>query len=129
LHSPKPKPKPARSTAPSPSSKKRWRRPNAGYRAFDAELHRVRAETLLKRDSTNPEPAEEALLTAIAVAKKQATRSFELRSALSLARLYQSTGRPADAHAILAPALEGFAPTPDMPENREAEELLASLAQ
>ena len=30
---------------------------------------------------------------------------------LSLAKLYQSTGRPVDAHAILAPALEGFAPT------------------
>ncbi len=100
-----------------------------GHRAFDAELHRVRGEMLLKRDPTNPEPAEEALLTAIAVAKTQATRSFELRSALSLARLYQSTGRPADAHAVLAPALEGFAPTPEMPENTEAEELLAALAQ
>jgi class 3 adenylate cyclase/predicted ATPase len=73
-----------------------------GYRAFEAELHRARAEMLLRRDSANPAPAEQAFLTAIAVAKQQGTRSFELRAALSLAKLYQSTGRPADAHAVLA---------------------------
>jgi hypothetical protein len=56
--------------------------------------------------------------------KRQGTRSFELRAALSLA-----TGRLADAHAVLAPALEGFSPTPEMPEIAEAEELLAALAQ
>ena len=53
-------------------------------------------------DPANPAPAGEAFLTAIAVAKQQATRSFELRAALSLARLYQSTARLADAHAVLA---------------------------
>ena len=78
-----------------------------GYRAFEAELHRARGEMLLNRDPTNPAPAEEALLTAIAVAKHQGTRSFELRAALSLAKLYQSTDRPVEAHAILTPALEG----------------------
>jgi predicted ATPase len=56
-----------------------------GYRAFEAELHRARGEILLKRDPPNPAPAEEAFLTAIAVAKQQGTRSFELRAALSLA--------------------------------------------
>ena len=100
-----------------------------GYRAFEAELHRARGEMLLKRDPANPAPAEEAFLTAIAVAKQQGTRSFELRAALSLAKLYQSTGRPADAHAVLAPALEGFAPTPEMPEIAEAQALLAALAE
>ena len=100
-----------------------------GHRAFEAELHRVRGEMLLKRDPANPAPAEEAFQTAIAVAKQQGTRSFELRAALSLAKLYQSTGRPADAHAVLAPALEGFAPTPEMPEIAEAQALLAALAE
>ena len=52
------------------------------HRTFDAELHRVRGEMLLKRDPPNPASAEEALQTAIAVAKRQATRSFELRAAL-----------------------------------------------
>jgi predicted ATPase/class 3 adenylate cyclase len=100
-----------------------------GYRAFEAELHRARGEMLLRRDPGNPGPAAEALLIAIAVAKQQGTRSFELRSALSLAKLYQSTGRPAEAHAVLAPALEGFAPTPEMPEIAEAQALLATLAE
>ncbi len=100
-----------------------------GYRAFEAELHRARGEMLLKRDPANPAPAEDAFLTAIAIAKQQATRSFELRAALSLAKLYQSTGRPLDAHAVLAPALEGFSPTPEMPEIAQAQALLAALAE
>ena len=98
------------------------------HRTFDAELHRVRGEMLLKRDPPNPANAEEALQTAIAVAKRQATRSFELRAALSLAKLYQSTGRLADANAVLAPALEGFSPTPEMPQIAEAMSLSARLA-
>ena len=56
----------------------------------------------------------------------QGSRSFGLRVA-SLAKLYQSTGRPADAHAVLAPALEGFSPTPEMPEIAEAQALLVAI--
>ena len=97
-----------------------------GYRAFEAELHRVSGELLPMRDPATHAPAEEAFLNAIAVAKQQGTRSFELRAALSLAKLYQSTGRPAEAHAVLAPVLAGFAPTPKMPEIAEAQALLAS---
>ena len=99
-----------------------------GHRSFEADLHRVRGEMLLKRDPANPAAAEKALLIATAVAKQQGTRSFELRAALSLAKLYQSTGRPADAHAVLAPALEGFSPTLEMPEIAEAEALAPRLA-
>jgi class 3 adenylate cyclase/predicted ATPase len=99
----------------------------AGYRAFEAELHRARGDIVLKRDPVNTAPAEDAFHTAIAVAKRQGTRSFELRAALALAKLYQSTGRPADAHAVLAPALEGFASTPEMPEIAEAQVLLKQL--
>ena len=75
----------------------------------------------------HPAPAEEAFLTAIAVAKQQAARSFGLRAALSLAKLYQSTNRPVEAHAVLAPALEGFSPTPEMPEIAEAQALLVAI--
>jgi len=99
-----------------------------GQHWFDAEVHRARGEILLKRDPANPAPAEEAFLTAIAVAKQQATRSFALRAAVLLAKLYQSTGRPVDAHAVLAPALEGFAPTPETPEIAEAQTLVTRLA-
>jgi predicted ATPase len=99
-----------------------------GDRAFEAELHRVRGKLLLKRDPANPVLGEEALQTATAIAKRQGTRSFELRAALTLAKLYHSTGRLADAHAVLAGALEGFSPTPEMPEIAEAQALLAVLA-
>jgi hypothetical protein len=46
---------------------------------------------------------------------------------LSLAKLYQSTGRPAEAHDALAPALEGFAPTLEFPEIEEALELMTTI--
>ena len=98
-----------------------------GYRAFEAELHRVRGEILLRRDTASPEPAEEAFQSAIAVAKQQGTRSFELRAALSLAKVYQSTGRFAESHAVLAPALENFSPTREMPEIADAQALLVAI--
>ena len=97
------------------------------YRTFEAELHRARGQVLLNRDPADPAPARDAFLTAVAVAKQQGTHSFELRAALALAKLYRSTGRPADAHAILAPALEGFAATSEMPEITEAQEMLAAI--
>ena len=82
-----------------------------GYRAFEAELHRARGEILLKQNPTNRAPAEEAFLTAIAVAKQQGTRSFELRAALALTKLYKSTMRPVEAHSVLASALDDFSRT------------------
>jgi predicted ATPase len=93
----------------------------------DAFLHRIRGEILLKRDPANTAPAEDAFLSAIAIAQQQKARSFELRATLSLARLYHSTDRPADAHAVLASALEGFSPTPEFPEIEQAQALLAAL--
>jgi predicted ATPase len=54
---------------------------------------------------------------------------LELRAAVSLTRLYQSTDRAADAHDVLAAALDGFSPTPEFPEVEEAHELLAAVAE
>ena len=99
-----------------------------GERITDSYLYRLRGDILLKCDPADPAPAEEAYRTAIAVAKEQGARSYELLASLALAKLYQSTGRPADAHAVLAPALEGFSPTPEMPEIAEAQALLTALA-
>ena len=98
-----------------------------GQRWNEADTHRVRGEILFKRDPANTGPAENAFLTAIAVAQQQKAKSFELRAALALARLYQSTGRAIDAHAMLAPALAGFSPTPEFPEIEQAQELFAAL--
>jgi hypothetical protein len=47
----------------------------------------------------------------------------------ALAKLYQSSARPADAREVLTPALDGFSPTPEMPEIAEAQALLESLAR
>lgn len=93
----------------------------------DALLHRLRGEILLKRDPTNTAQAEDAFLTAIAIAQQQKARSFELCAVLDLARLYKSTGRSADAHVLLASALKGFSPTPEFPEIEEAQTLLTAL--
>ena len=100
-----------------------------GQRWNELDTLRVRGEILLRRDPANTAPAEEAFLSAIAVAREQKARSFELRAALALAKPFQSTGRAADAHAVLAPALEGFSPTPEFPEIAEAQALLATLTQ
>ena len=99
-----------------------------GERITDSYLHRLRGDILLKLDSADPALAEEAYRTAIAIAQQQGARSDALLASLAVARLYQSTGRPTGAHAVLAPALEGFAPTPEMPEIAEAEALLSRLA-
>ena len=99
-----------------------------GNHLGDAFLHRLRGEILLKCDPANHAPAEEAFLTAVAIANQQHGRFYGLRAALSLAKLYQATGRSAGAHAVLAPALEGFAPTTEMPEIAEALALIERLA-
>ena len=52
----------------------------------------------------DPAPARAAYLTGVAVAQQQKARGFELRAALSLARLYQTAGRLADARDVLGPA-------------------------
>ena len=75
---------------------------------FDKTTGIPPGEILLKRDPANPATAEDAYQTAIAVAKRQGTRSFELRAALELARLYQSTGRPIEAHAVFCAGARRF---------------------
>jgi predicted ATPase len=97
-------------------------------RWYEAEMHRIRAAILLKRDPANTAAAEQSLQTAIAIAQSQKARSFELRAALSLAKLYRAANRDADAHAVLAPAVEGFPPTQQFPELAEAQTLLAALS-
>jgi predicted ATPase len=98
-------------------------------RWYEAEMHRIRAAILLKRDPADTATAEQSLQTAIAIAQSQKARSFELRAALSLAKLYRAANRDADAHAVLAPVVEGFPPTRQFPELSEAQTLLAALSR
>jgi predicted ATPase len=82
-------------------------------------MHRIRAEILLNREPANTAAAEQSLQVAIAISQK--ARSFELRAALSLAKLYRAASRDADAYAMLAPAIEEFPPTLQFPELIEAQ--------
>ena len=97
-------------------------------RWYEAEMHRIRAEILLKRDPADTAAAEQSLQAAVAIAQSQKARSFELRAALSLAKLYRAANRDADANAVLAPAVEGFPPTQQFPELAEAQALLLALS-
>ena len=90
-------------------------------------LHRLRGETLSRRDPADPR-AEAALLTALAVTRRQGARSYGLLAALCLAKLYQSTNRRVEAYEVLDAALEGFSPTPEFPEIGEALQLRDALA-
>jgi predicted ATPase len=100
-----------------------------GQHVWDASLLCLRGDILFKRNPTDPAPAEEAYRAAISTAKQQGGHSYELLASLGLAKLYQSSTRPADAREVLTPALEGFSPTPEMPEIAEAQALLESLAR
>ena len=100
-----------------------------GERWSDPDFYRLRGDLLLKADPRIGGAAEDAYQTSIAIAKEQGARSYVLLSSLSLAKLYRSTGRATEALAVLAPALEGFAPTPEMPEIAEAHELFERVAQ
>ena len=90
---------------------------HTGGRWFDAELHRRKGEVLVMGPVRDPAAAEHELLEAIGIARGQAAKPFEMRAAMTLARLWLKAGRRADANALLAPLYasftEGFA-TPDL---------------
>ena len=100
----------------------------SGFVFLDADLRRLAGEIHACRQQPNSAAAEEEFKGAIALAQTQGARGLELRAALNLAMLYQSTGRAAEAHDVLAPALEGFAPTVEMPEIMEGLALLGGIA-
>ena len=98
-------------------------------RWYEAEIHRIRAGILLQHDPANTAAAEQSLQTAIAIAQSQKARSFGLRAALALAKLYRAANRDADTRTVLAPAIEGFPPTQQFPGLTEAQALLAVLSE
>ena len=88
-----------------------------GERWFEAELHRHRGEALLAPPTPRTAEAEACFCRALAVARKQGARLWELHAATSLARLWRDQGRRAEARDLLAPVYgwftEGF-DTPDL---------------
>ena len=100
---------------------------DTGEHWSDAFLHRVRGEILLKREPEHTVPAEEAFLTAIAIAQQQKARSFELRAAMSMARLWRDQGKRDEARELLAPVYGWFTEGFDTLDLKEAKALLDDL--
>jgi hypothetical protein len=101
----------------------------SGQRWYEAEMHRVRGDLLLKRHAPDVTAAEAAFTRAIEIARSQQTRTFELRAALSLAKLHKATGPGKAARELLALAVARFTEGRELPEVAEANRLLASLEQ
>jgi hypothetical protein len=68
-----------------------------------------------------------AFSTACHIAEEQGARGFRLLASLPLAELCYSSARFAEAKTVLASALEGFTPTPEMPEIAAALTLLSTI--
>jgi predicted ATPase/DNA-binding winged helix-turn-helix (wHTH) protein len=99
---------------------------STGERSHEAELHRLRGERLLSRarDSASVEAAEACFEQALAIARRQQAQSFELRAAISLARLHRGQGKSAGARDLIAPIYERFDQGLDTLDLREARSLL-----
>jgi predicted ATPase len=97
-------------------------------RSWEAEVHRLRGVVLLRQPGTPQAEAEPWLQRALEVARRQEAKSLELRSAMSLARLWQQQGKRAEAHALLAPIYGWFTEGFDTADLQEARALLEALA-
>lgn len=96
-------------------------------RYYDAELHRMRGELLLLNGATEAE-AETCFQQAIAIAQQQSARSWELRAATSLARLWQQQGKTAAARQMLAAIYGWFTEGFDTADLQDAKALLEELS-
>jgi predicted ATPase len=75
----------------------------------------------------DPAKAEDSFRTALAIAREQGTRGYELRAAASLARLWRDQGQQAAARDLLAPVYGWFTEGFDTPDLKEAKALLDTL--
>jgi predicted ATPase len=99
-----------------------------GGAPLEAELCRLRGEALLAGAGTVSE-AEAAMQQAIAVARRQNAKSWELRGAMSLARLRRQQGRQQEAVALLAPIYAWFTEGLDTADLKDAKALLDKLTE
>ena len=99
-----------------------------GTRWYEAELHRLKGELLLQRNSDNRTEATSCFQQAIAIAQNQQAKFLELRAATSLARLWQQHGKRQEAHDLLAPVYQWFTEGFDTADLQDAKALLDELA-
>jgi predicted ATPase len=100
-----------------------------GERWYAPALYRLKGELLLQQPSDNQAEAETCFQQAIAIAQHKQAKSFELRAATSLARLWQQQGKRAEAHELLAPIYGWFTEGFDTADLQEAKALLDALAE
>ena len=120
----------------SASPKRRLRRSLPGWGLskgwgggpLEAELHRLKGQALLAAAGT-VSAAETAMQRGIEVARRQNAKSWELRGAMSLARLWTEQGRHSEARDLLAPILGWFREGFDTADLEEAKTLLDQLAE
>ena len=98
-----------------------------GDRWYEAELHRLKGELLLRQAVPDAPQAETCFQQALAVARRQQAKSWELRAAMSLSRLWQQQGKRAEARELLAPIYSWFTEGFDTPDLQEAKALLEDL--
>ena len=101
------------------TSKERW---------CEAEVDRVAGEIALKSPEPDAAKAEAYFERALAVARQQQAKSWELRAAMSLARLWRDQGKVQQARELLAPVYGWFTEGFDTRDLKEAKALLEELA-
>lgn len=95
---------------------------------YEAELHRLEAELGLRLDTPDEQRAETSFRRALEIARRQQAKSWELRAATSLARLWGERGRRTEARDLLAPVYDWFTEGFDTADLKQAQALLNQLA-
>jgi predicted ATPase len=100
------------------ASKERW---------FEAEANRIAGQIALKSPEPDAAKAEAYFGRALALARQQQAKSWELRAAMSLARLWRDQGKVQQARELLAPIYGWFTEGFDTRDLKEVKALLAEL--
>ena len=94
----------------------------------EAEVYRIAGEIALKSPEPDPAKAEAHFERALAVVRQQQAKSWELRAAMSLARLWRDQGKVQQARELLAPVYGWFTEGFDTRDLKDAKALLEELA-
>jgi predicted ATPase len=94
---------------------------------FEAEVHRTAGEIALMAFDPDAAKAEAYFERALAVARQQKAKSWQLRAAMSMARLWRDQGKRQQAHDLLAPVYGWFTEGFDTLDLKEAKALLEQL--
>jgi predicted ATPase/DNA-binding winged helix-turn-helix (wHTH) protein len=93
-----------------------------------AEAYRIQGELLLRQAVPAAAQAEACFQQALAIARRQQAKSWELRAAMSLSRLWQQQGKRTEGRALLAPIYDWFTEGFDTPDLQDAKALLEAWA-